>query len=213
MFNRNRGLWQVAAVASVSSLVAGCGILSSDSSGGKGPIVVGTTSAPSTLDPAASWDQSWELFRNIYQTLLSYPSGATTPQPDAADTCRFSDSSNRTYTCELRSGLKFSDGHTLDAHAVKYSIDRIRKINVNGGPAGLLGSLERVQVTGSPQSLQFFHDQGFAMLVVCYYDADDLDDVKRWLTVAQSWPNVRGFMYTPWLQKYDLLPAFGVLLK
>ncbi|CAM5540661.1 ABC transporter substrate-binding protein [Streptomyces hirsutus] len=27
----------------------------------------------------------------------------------------------------------------------KHSVDRIRKINVNGGPAGLLGSLERVQ--------------------------------------------------------------------
>ena len=148
MFNRNRGLQQAAAIASISSLVAGCGVLSSDSSDDKGAIVVGTTSAPSTLDPAASWDQSWELFRNIYQTLLSYPSGATAPQPDAADNCRFSDSSNTTYRCELRSGLTFSDGHTLDAKAVKYSIDRIRKINVNGGPAGLLGSLDRVQVLG-----------------------------------------------------------------
>ncbi|MCX5055177.1 MULTISPECIES: ABC transporter substrate-binding protein [unclassified Streptomyces] len=148
MFNRNRGLRQVAAIASISSLVAGCGILSSGSSGDKGPIVVGTTSAPSTLDPAASWDQSWELFRNIYQTLLSYPSGVTTPQPDAADNCRFSDNSNTVYTCELRSGLKFSDGHALDAKAVKHSIDRIRRINVNGGPAGLLGSLDRVQALG-----------------------------------------------------------------
>jgi hypothetical protein len=26
-------------------------------------------------------------------------------------------------------------------------------------------------------------------------------------------PNVRGFMYTPWTKKYDLLPAFGALLK
>jgi len=148
VFNRNRGLRQAAAIASISSLMAGCGVLSSDSSDGKGPIVVGTTSAPSTLDPAASWDQSWELFRNIYQTLLSYPSGATTPQPDAADSCRFSDGSNTTYTCELREGLKFSNGHPLDAKAVKYSIDRILKIDVNGGPAGLLGSLARVQALG-----------------------------------------------------------------
>ncbi|MFC8515187.1 ABC transporter substrate-binding protein [Streptomyces sp. NPDC057257] len=146
MFNRKRRLFQVAAIASISSLVTGCGVFSSGSSDDKGPITVGTTSAPSTLDPAASWDQSWELFRNIYQTLLSYPSGATSPQPDAADNCRFTDSGNKTYRCELRSGLKFADGHTLDAQAVKYSIDRIRKINLNGGPAGLLGSLDRVQV-------------------------------------------------------------------
>ncbi|MET9833682.1 ABC transporter substrate-binding protein [Streptomyces sp. NPDC006385] len=146
MFNRIRRLRQVAAIASISSLVAGCGVLSSDSTEEDGPIVVGTTAAPSALDPAATWDSSWELFRNIYQTLLSYPSGSTAPEPDAAESCEFTDSSNTKYKCELREGLKFSDGNALDAKAVKHSIDRIRKINVNGGPAGLLGSLERVQV-------------------------------------------------------------------
>ncbi|CAL9626728.1 ABC transporter substrate-binding protein [Streptomyces sp. Tu 3180] len=145
MFNRNRCLRRVAAIASISSLVAGCGVLSSDTPEDEGPIILGTTSSPSTLDPAASWDSSWELFRNIYQTLLSYPVGASTPQPDAAESCEFSDSSNQVFRCELREGLKFSDGSALDAKAVKHSIDRIREINVNGGPAGLLGSLERVQ--------------------------------------------------------------------
>ncbi|CAM5255468.1 Peptide-binding protein OS=Streptomyces antimycoticus OX=68175 GN=SANT12839_024210 PE=3 SV=1 [Streptomyces antimycoticus] len=113
-----------------------------------GPIVVGTTSAPSTLDPAASWDGSWELFRNIYQTLLSYPTGATEPQPDAAKSCEFTDTSNRSYRCELREGLTFSNGDKLDANAVKHSIDRIKEINAPTGPAGLLGSLDRVQVRG-----------------------------------------------------------------
>ncbi|MEU9354602.1 ABC transporter substrate-binding protein [Streptomyces griseoloalbus] len=145
MFNRNRCLRRVAAIASISSLVTGCGVLSAASPDDEGPIVVGTTSSPSTLDPAASWDSSWELFRNIYQTLLSYPVGATTPQPDAAKSCEFSDNTNQVFRCELREGLTFSDGGTLDAKAVKHSIDRIRQINVNGGPAGLLGSLDRVQ--------------------------------------------------------------------
>ncbi|MFJ3234109.1 ABC transporter substrate-binding protein [Streptomyces sp. NPDC086787] len=143
MFNRNRCLRKLAAVASIS-LLAGCGVLSGESRDSAGPIVVGTTSAPSALDPAAAWDQSWELFRNIYQTLLSYPEGATTPEPDAAQSCRFSES-NTVYTCELRSGLTFSNGHKLNARAVKYSIDRIEKINVSTGPAGLLGSLDRVE--------------------------------------------------------------------
>ncbi|WP_405878253.1 ABC transporter substrate-binding protein [Streptomyces sp. NBC_01136] len=147
MFNRNPCLRQLAAVTSIT-LVAGCGVLSTGSSDDKGPIVVGTTSAPSTLDPAASWDGSWELFRNIYQTLLSYPSGATTPEPDAAERCAFTDVSNRAYRCKLRAGMKFSDGDTLDAQAVKYSIDRIKKINLPSGPVGLLGSLDRVQVVG-----------------------------------------------------------------
>ena len=68
---------------------------------------------------------------------------------------------------------------------------------------------------GTPRakSLQFFHDQGFQTLVSCYYDADDLTDVKGWLKIAEPMSNVRGFMYTPWTKKYDLLGEFGDLLK
>ncbi|WP_367220878.1 ABC transporter substrate-binding protein [Streptomyces sp. 16-176A] len=148
MFNRNRCLQPAAAIASIS-LVAGCGVFSDSGPDTSKAIVVGTTSAPTTLDPAASWDGSWELFRNIYQTLLAYPNGATTPQPDAAESCEFTDTGNRVYRCRLRAGMKFADGDTLDAQAVKFSIDRIRNINVPGGPAGLLGSLDQVQAVDS----------------------------------------------------------------
>ncbi|BCM71613.1 MULTISPECIES: ABC transporter substrate-binding protein [Streptomyces] len=147
MFNRNRFLRRVAAIASLS-LVAGCSLLSDDDPDSQGPIVVGTTSAPSTLDPAGAWDGSWELYRNIFQTLLAYPNGATTPQPDAAESCSFTDSTSRTYRCKLRAGLKFADGDPLTAEAVRYSIDRIRAIDAPGGPAGLLGSLDRVRTSG-----------------------------------------------------------------
>jgi hypothetical protein len=68
---------------------------------------------------------------------------------------------------------------------------------------------------GEPRekSLRFFADQGFSTLVACYYDADDLSDVKKWLALAQPLLNVRGFMYTPWTKKYDLLREFGNLFK
>ncbi len=61
-------------------------------------------------------------------------------------------------------------------------------------------------------SLKFFQDEGFRMLVACYYDADDLNDVKAWVTAARPFAKVQGFMYTPWQKKYDLLPAFGDLI-
>ncbi|MFI7343039.1 ABC transporter substrate-binding protein [Streptomyces sp. NPDC050085] len=142
MFRRLLAPRALAATAAIA-LLAGCGLVSSGDPGDEKAIVVGTTSAPSTLDPAASWDGSWELFRNVYQTLVAFPSGAAEPEADAA-TCSFKDTANRVYHCELREDMKFSDGDTLDAKAVKYSIDRIRKIAVKGGPAGLLGSLDRV---------------------------------------------------------------------
>ncbi|MEV0444165.1 ABC transporter substrate-binding protein [Streptomyces spectabilis] len=136
------------AVSLSISLLAGCGVFSSEDSDDEDVITVGTTSAPTTLDPAASWDGSWELYRNVFQTLLSFPSGATEPQADAARSCRFTDDSSTVYACTLRDDLTFSDGDELDAAAVKHTFDRIRRIDVKGGPAGLLGSLASVSTEG-----------------------------------------------------------------
>jgi peptide/nickel transport system substrate-binding protein len=145
VFNRT-SLQAAAALASIS-LLAGCSLFSGDDADGENKIVVGTTSEPSTLDPAAAWDGSWELYRNVFQTLLSFPTGSETPQPDAAD-CKFTDTVSKVYECRLKEGLTFSDGGKLDARAVKHSIDRIRTINAKGGPAPLLGSLDKI-VTSS----------------------------------------------------------------
>ncbi|MEU9994476.1 ABC transporter substrate-binding protein [Streptomyces sp. NPDC048370] len=142
MFNRTS--LQVAAALASISLVSGCGLFSDNESAADQRIVVGTTSSPTTLDPAAAWDNSWELFRNVFQTLVSFPTGSTSPQSDAAD-CKFTDSSSRVFECTLLDGLKFSNGHALDAKAVQHSIERIRKINVEGGPNGLLGSLDTIE--------------------------------------------------------------------
>ena len=68
---------------------------------------------------------------------------------------------------------------------------------------------------GEPKekSLRFFAGEGFQTLVACYYDADDLNEVKGWLRLARQVAHVRGMMYTPWEKKYSLLPAFGDLLQ
>lgn len=142
MFNRT-SLQAAAALASIS-LVSGCSLISGSESTGEQRIVIGTTSSPTTLDPAAAWDNSWELFRNVFQTLVSFPTGSTAPQSDAAD-CKFKDTSSQVYECVLQEGLKFSNGHTLDAKAVEYSIERIRTIAHEGGPSGLLGALDEIE--------------------------------------------------------------------
>jgi hypothetical protein len=51
------------------------------------------------------------------------------------------------------------------------------------------------------------------VIASCYYDADDLEQVKQWQAMARPMPNVRGFMYTPWQRKYELLGAFGDLIR
>ncbi|MFJ6015760.1 ABC transporter substrate-binding protein [Streptomyces sp. NPDC092952] len=143
-----RASLQAAAAFASLSLLAGCGLLSDSGSKGEQKIVVGTTSEPSTLDPAAAWDNSWELMRNVFQTLVSFPTGSTKPEPDAAEWCRFTDDASTSYRCKMRKGLKFSNGDKLDAAAVKYSIDRISEIAFKNGPVGMLGSLDRVETKG-----------------------------------------------------------------
>ena len=150
MSDRNGPLRFAATVLTVLSLtlVAACGSLSDDDEEDDSALVVGTTSAPTSLDPAAAWDGSWELYRNVFQTLLTVPKAGSTPQPDAASRCSFTDSSNRVYRCTLREGLKFSSGNPLDAAAVKHSFDRTRTLAAKSGPSQLLGSLDRVETQG-----------------------------------------------------------------
>lgn len=143
-----RASLQAAAALASLSLLAGCGLLSDSGSETDQKLTVGTTSSPSTLDPAAAWDGSWELMRNVFQTLVSFPTGSTTPEPDAADSCKFTDATSMAYRCTLKKNLKFSNGEKIDAEAVKYSIDRIVDIHFKGGPSGLLGSLDRVETKG-----------------------------------------------------------------
>jgi hypothetical protein len=53
------------------------------------------------------------------------------------------------------------------------------------------------------KSLTFFADEGFNILVACYYAADNLKDVNGCLDAAKPIPKVQGFMYTPWQKKYE----------
>lgn len=153
MFDRN-GPLRIAVIAVIASLLAGCGILPGGDSDEDQSIVVGTTSAPSVLDPAGAWDQSWELFRNIYQTLLHFPNSSSSWEPDAAESCEFTDKASKVFRCTLPKDLAFSNGHPLDARAAKFSLERVFEIDADGGPSGLLGSLDRIE-TPSKHSIVF----------------------------------------------------------
>ncbi|MDI9442922.1 MAG: hypothetical protein QM844_01995 [Planctomycetota bacterium] len=67
---------------------------------------------------------------------------------------------------------------------------------------------------GAPRAegLRFFSEKGFRTLAACYYDANDLDDVRAWLGIGRTIPKFQGMMYTPWQKKYGLLAEFGDLL-
>ncbi|WP_175411676.1 ABC transporter substrate-binding protein [Streptomyces sp. TRM64462] len=109
------------------------------------PIAVGTTDEVTSLDPAGAYDAgSWAIYSNVYQSLLTFTPGTTTPVPDAASDCQFVGTSLRTYQCTLREGLTFSNGRAVTAEDVTYSFERMLGIAADVGPAPLFPTLTSV---------------------------------------------------------------------
>ena len=120
---------------------------------GSGSWILGTTDTVSSLDPAGAYDLgSWTLQYNMYQTLLTIPEGENTPQGDAAESCEYSDP--ETFTCQLKDGLKFSNGNDLTASDVKYSLERNIAIADPNGASGLLASLTNDDGGVDPKAIE-----------------------------------------------------------
>jgi peptide/nickel transport system substrate-binding protein len=112
-------------------------------------ITVGTTDAVTSLDPAGAYDAgSWALYNNVFQSLLTFEPDGVKPVPDAAQSCAFTDSGLQTYRCVMRDGITFPSGRTMTAEDVKYSFDRVKKINDPVGPASLFSTLSSVTASG-----------------------------------------------------------------
>ncbi|MET7642818.1 ABC transporter substrate-binding protein [Streptomyces sp. NPDC005426] len=117
--------------------------------GKKDPVTIGTTDAVTSLDPAGAYDAgSWAMYSNVYQSLMTFKSGAIVPEPDAAESCGFIGGKLQTYRCTLRDDLTFSDGKEITAEDVKYSFDRMMEIKTDVGPSVLFPSLKNVVTDG-----------------------------------------------------------------
>jgi peptide/nickel transport system substrate-binding protein len=144
-----RNQWPVLPIVAglASGLLTGCGSEQGDSGGGDGSsVVVGMSDKVLATDPASGYDPgSWLLFNNVFQSLLSFPKGGTEPEPDAAESCSFTDTQTKVYECTLKDGLKFSNGDALTSQDVKFSFERMLKINDGAGPAIMFPMLDKVE--------------------------------------------------------------------
>jgi peptide/nickel transport system substrate-binding protein len=138
----------VAAAGVLAGSLAACGKPDANGQHQGGPTLkdmvlkVATTDTVTSLDPAGPYDTgSRTLQANLFQTLLTITPGKPTPVPDAAD-CQFD--APTTYTCSLKSGLTFPNGHQLTSSDVKFSFDRMVRLKTPGGPAPLFGSVASV---------------------------------------------------------------------
>src|SRR5947209_16523802 len=129
------------AVAALALTACGSGSGSSGKSSSSGaPLTIGTTDKITTIDPAGSYDNgSFAVEIQVYPFLLDTPYGTGEVKPSIATSASFTTPTD--YTVKLKPGLKFANGHDLTSSDVKFSFDRMLKINDANGPASLLANL------------------------------------------------------------------------
>nr|HID13556.1 transporter substrate-binding domain-containing protein [Anaerolineae bacterium] len=105
----------------------------------KPPIIIGTTDSVTDLDPAETYDfHTWEIFYNVAGGLLTYIPGTTELTPQLAAEWPTVSEDGKEWTFKLRPGMKFPDGTPVDAHAVKWSLDRV--VRLEGDPNWLVSA-------------------------------------------------------------------------
>lgn len=87
-------------------------------------LVYTTTHIGDTLDPGATYDtDSGGAVENIYETLVTYDHRLSRPAPLLATGWTVSDD-GRTYTFDLRPGVKFHSGNAMTCADAEYTIER-----------------------------------------------------------------------------------------
>ncbi len=152
--NRKSRISAVVAVGAAAALtMSACATKSGGEKGAGGAtgggdsgavITLGTTDKVTSLDPAGSYDNgSFAVQTQVFGFLFSAPYGDSKVAPELAESGEFT--SPKEFTVKLKPGLTFANGHALTASDVKFSFDRLAKINDPNGPSSLLYNLEKTE--------------------------------------------------------------------
>jgi peptide/nickel transport system substrate-binding protein len=103
-----------------------------------------------TMDPAIAYDPPSEQVTSLaYQTLLTLKGSSTQLAPGLA--VHWSDSQGgKVWTFQLRRGVRFADGTPFTSAAVKFSIERL--VKMNQGPAWMFDVVKSI-ATPSPYTV------------------------------------------------------------
>ena len=153
--NSKKILAAAVSLAAVASLAA-CGGVKDEASTGDA-VTIGTTDKITSLDPAGSYDNgSYAVQIQVFPFLYAQDYNTSEPSPDIASDDGTWSSDGTEFTVKLKSGLKFANGHDLTSSDVKFSFDRIKKINDPNGPASLLANI--TDVTAKDDTTVVFKD-------------------------------------------------------
>lgn len=91
--------------------------------------VIGMTSEPATLDPAAGFSGfDYPYLYSIYDRLIDFDPKTLELRPGLAESWEFVGPDKKALQLKLRPGVKFQDGTPLDAEAVKTSLLHFKEI-------------------------------------------------------------------------------------
>ena len=123
------------------SVAVALGLASCGSSGGKegGTLTVSFASYPDALDPQFSYTlEGWSAMYDTYIPLLTYAhdegEAGSKVVPGLAESLPKVSDGGKTYTLNLRKGLKYSDGTPVKASDFKASVERMFELNSSGSP-------------------------------------------------------------------------------
>jgi peptide/nickel transport system substrate-binding protein len=125
-----------------------------------GSVIIGRSGDSDSLDPHHTIAAiSWQVFSQIYDTLISYNMDLEF-DPILASDYEVSDDGLE-YTFYLREGIEFHDGSEFNADAVKFTFDRVRDPETNAPAAPWVESLESTEVVDD-YTVRFHQAEAFA---------------------------------------------------
>lgn len=162
MMNK-RSLWKMCALVLVTSMLlslslTACGPAKATTTA---PVTLTISDAlqPSSLDIATEYEAAaMAVNLVVYERLVRYSAGGTEIVPELATSWTVSDD-GKEYTFQLRKDVKFQDGTPFNAEAVKFSFERMLKINQ--GPAWMFSSIDSI-VAVDESTVKFVLKQPFS---------------------------------------------------
>lgn len=137
------GLFAMTVLVVLSFLLTACGKAGSSSAAEKPTtLTIADALQPSSLDIATEYEAAaMAVNRIVYERLVRYSADGTDIEPELATSWTIS-ADGKEYTFKLRQGVKFQDGTDFNAEAVKFSFERVLKINQ--GPAWMFSAIDSI---------------------------------------------------------------------
>jgi ABC-type transport system substrate-binding protein len=108
----------------------------------KGGMVIAYKDDIATLDPQVGYDwQNWPAIKMVFDALLDYKPGTTDLEPRIAAAMPKVGDGGKSYTFQIRKGIKFTNGRELVAADIKYTLERVLDPKTKSPGAGFFADI------------------------------------------------------------------------